>query len=209
MTVAIKGGLRPAKSVSDDSQVKFRTINFIMALPGEDTVNWGVRTLDNPSDTNFLYVSVRRVCDMVQRDIKKGLQSYLSEPHEESTWRKIRAAVTDYLARLFLMGALKGDTKDSAFVVRIGKSVTMTEEDIARGRRLEVGNRRCSHAACRVLPTGFCPGNESRIELWVEAWLQSRLYSHLLIDTVMDGAYSGWHESRVVEANSIPLLSTL
>lgn len=130
-------GITPNYPVSDDLQGRFnqgKALNMIRSFPDVGTVIWGARTLED-SD-NWRYISVRRLFTMVERDIQKSLSKLVFEPNSQPTWQRVRAAIDNYLYRLWQQGALAGNKESDAWFVEIGKDITMTEEDINQGKMI-------------------------------------------------------------------------
>jgi len=128
-------GITPNFPVSDDLQGRFnrgKALNMIRTFPDVGTVIWGTRTLED-SD-NWRYIPVRRLFSMVERDIQKALNKLVFEPNSQPTWQRVKAAIDNYLYRLWQQGALAGNKASEAWFVDIGKDITMTEDDINQGR---------------------------------------------------------------------------
>lgn len=127
-------GVAPNYPVSDDLQGRFnqgKALNMIRTFPESGTVLWGARTLED-SD-NWRYIPVRRLFNMVERDIQKALNKLVFEPNSQPTWQRVKAAVDNYLYRLWRQGALVGDKESDAWFVEIGKDITMTDDQINNG----------------------------------------------------------------------------
>lgn len=130
-------GITPQYPVSDDLQGRFnqgKALNMIRTFPDAGTVVWGVRTLED-SD-NWRYIPVRRLFNMVERDIRNSLQKLVFEPNSQPTWQRVKAAIDIYLYRLWQQGALAGNKESDAWFVEIGKDITMTDEDINQGKMI-------------------------------------------------------------------------
>lgn len=128
-------GITPNYPVSEDLQGRFnqgKALNMIRTFPDVGTVVWGARTLDD-SDS-WRYIPVRRLFNMVERDIKTSLNKLVFEPNSQPTWQRVKAAVDNYLYRLWQQGALAGNKESEAWFVEIGKDITMTEDDIKEGK---------------------------------------------------------------------------
>jgi len=123
---------------SDDLQGQFNQgsspINMIRVFGSDPPIVWGARTSQDSDD--WRYISVRRLFDSAERDIKTSLQAMVFEPNSQPTWEKVRTAITNYLRGLWSAGALVGTTEAEAFFVDIGESVTMTSDDIAQGKMI-------------------------------------------------------------------------
>ncbi|KVN11839.1 MULTISPECIES: phage tail sheath C-terminal domain-containing protein [unclassified Burkholderia] len=135
--VPLKGGLRPIFKISDEVQGHFnkgKAINMIREFHGTDPLVWGARTLQDTD--SWRYVSVRRLFNSAERDIKRAMAFAVFEPNSHPTWERVRAAVDNYLYELWEEGALLGNTPEEAYFVRVGKGVTMSETDIKLGRMI-------------------------------------------------------------------------
>jgi hypothetical protein len=135
--VLVSADLTPQYKVSDALQGQFNTgcaINMIRKFEEQGTVVWGARTLED-SD-NWRYISVRRLFDSIERDLKNAMNSMVFEPNTPPTWEKVRTAITNYMHSLWRQGALQGATEKQAYFVQIGKGTTMTDDDINQGRMI-------------------------------------------------------------------------
>lgn len=135
-------GLTPKHKVSDvvDGALNVpssggKAINVIRAFRGTGPLVWGARTLQSDQDT-WRYVPVRRLFSAAEKDIRGAMSVALFEPNSAPTWERVRAAVENYLHRLWQQGALQGSTPQAAYFVHIGRGLTMTEDDINQGRMI-------------------------------------------------------------------------
>ncbi|ECE6306222.1 phage tail sheath family protein [Salmonella enterica subsp. salamae] len=130
-------GVTPMFAVIDDFQGQYnqgKALNMIRTFPGQGTVVWGARTLED-SD-NWRYIPVRRLFNAVERDIQKALNKLVFEPNSQPTWQRVRAAVDSYLHGLWQQGALAGNSPAEAWFVQVGKDLTMTQEEINQGKMI-------------------------------------------------------------------------
>lgn len=130
-------GITPNYRVTDNLQGQFNqgmALNMIRTFPETGTVLWGARTLDD-SD-NWCYIPVRRLFDMVENNIKSALNKLVFEPNNQPTWQRAKAAVDNYLHRLWQQGALMGNKPEEAWFIEIGKDITMTDDDINLGKMI-------------------------------------------------------------------------
>ncbi|ANB73898.1 phage tail sheath family protein [Paraburkholderia phytofirmans] len=135
--ISIAGNYKPLFKVSDDLQGQYnqgKAINMIRDLDGRGPVIWGARTLEDSDD--WRYISVRRLFNSAERDIKNAMQPMVFEPNNSPTWEKVRSAVTNYLHSLWRQGALVGTTEKDAYFVAIGEGTSMTADDIAQGKMI-------------------------------------------------------------------------
>ena len=107
----------------------------------EGNLVWGARTLAG-NDNEWRYVNVRRLFNMVKASLQKATGFAVFQPNTPITWLKVRAMMESYLEDLWQAGGLVGETKEQAFFVRVGKGITMNEQDILEGRmKIDVGLR--------------------------------------------------------------------
>jgi phage tail sheath protein FI len=92
---------------------------------------WGARTMS--SNAELRYVPVRRLLIFIEESIAHGTRWVNVEPNTETTWALMRHAVTDFLRRVWLNGALVGIKDDEAYFVKCDRT-TMTQDDIDNGR---------------------------------------------------------------------------
>ncbi|WP_118985964.1 phage tail sheath family protein [Photorhabdus sp. CRCIA-P01] len=135
--VAIQGGLQPKYPVTDDLQGQYnqgKALNMIRNFPKSGTLVWGARTLED-SD-NWRYISVRRLFNSAERDIKNAMSFAVFEPNSQPTWEVVRRAIDNYLYSLWQQGGLAGNKAEQAYFVQIGKGITMTDDDIKQGKMI-------------------------------------------------------------------------
>lgn len=122
----------PAVSISDSEQAQHLTsLNMIRNLYRRPAVVWGGRT--QKDDDEWRYISVKRLFNMLERDIRDAMRSVVFNPNVPRTWMKAQTAISSYLTTLWERGGLMGRSAGEAFFVRVGRGVTMTNEDILNG----------------------------------------------------------------------------
>jgi uncharacterized protein len=77
---------------------------------------WGGRTL--ASDTDWRYLNVRRLFNMVETSILDGTQWAVFEPNDVKLWEGVKRTLTGFLTGLWRDGALFGSSADQAFYVK-------------------------------------------------------------------------------------------
>ncbi len=77
---------------------------------------WGARTL--ASDTDWRYINVRRLFNMVETTIMQGTQYAVFEPNDVTLWEGINRTLSGFLRGLWSQGALFGTSPDQAFFVK-------------------------------------------------------------------------------------------
>ncbi|MQL47153.1 phage tail sheath family protein [Photorhabdus khanii] len=127
---------KPSVAITDTDQGTMNEagINVIRAFTGKGTLIWGARTLDKTD--NWRYIPVRRLFNAAERDIKKAMQFAVFEPNSQPTWKRVQAAIDNYLYQLWQQGALAGNKPQEAYFVQIGKGVTMSDTDIQQGKMI-------------------------------------------------------------------------
>jgi phage tail sheath protein FI len=98
---------------------------------------WGARTL--ASDSDWRYINVRRLFNMVEATIAEGTQWAVFEPNDVSLWEGIKRTLNAFLRGLWSAGALFGQSVDQAFYVKCDAE-TNPPESIDQGLLIvEVG----------------------------------------------------------------------
>ncbi len=98
---------------------------------------WGARTLS--SDSDWRYLNVRRLFNMVETTILDGTQWAVFEPNDVSLWEGVKRTLDAFLTGLWRDGALFGASADQAFYVKCDAE-TNPPESIDEGKLVvEVG----------------------------------------------------------------------
>jgi len=92
-------------------------VNVIRNIDGNITV-WGARTVGGDLNTEWKYVSVRRLFLFLRDSIDQGTQWVVFEPNDRNLWEKIRRNVSDFLRIVWRSGALFGSSPEEAFYVK-------------------------------------------------------------------------------------------
>jgi phage tail sheath protein FI len=98
---------------------------------------WGARTLS--SETEWQYINVRRLFNMIETAIMDGTQYAVFEPNDITLWEGLKRTINAFLRGLWRDGALFGATAEQAFYVKCD-SETNPPESIDQGKVVvEVG----------------------------------------------------------------------
>ncbi|MCC6437417.1 MAG: phage tail sheath family protein [Acidimicrobiales bacterium] len=98
---------------------------------------WGARTLS--SDSDWRYVNVRRLFNMIEKTILDGTQWVVFEPNDQKLWEGVKRTISAFLRGLWRDGALFGATPDQAFFVKCDAE-TNPPDSIDQGKLVvEVG----------------------------------------------------------------------
>jgi len=109
---------------------------------------WGARTLVEPDNVQWRYISVRRLLSYIEKSIEIGTQWVVFEPNDQILWARVRRTVGNFLERLWREGALFGSSPGESFYVKCDADIN-THETIMLGRLyVEVG-------VCPVRPAEF------------------------------------------------------
>jgi len=102
---------------------------------------WGARTLVDPTNTQWRYISVRRLLSYIEKSIEIGTQWVVFEPNDQDLWARVTRTVSNFLEGLWREGALFGSSPAEAFYVKCDAELN-TEETMMLGRLyVEVGVR--------------------------------------------------------------------
>ncbi|MGK7905697.1 MAG: phage tail sheath family protein [Synechococcus sp.] len=109
---------------------------------------WGARTLVEPDNVQWRYISVRRLLSYIEKSIEIGTQWVVFEPNDQDLWARVTRTVSNFLERLWREGALFGGSPAEAFYVKCDGELN-TNDTIMLGRLyVEVG-------VCPVRPAEF------------------------------------------------------
>jgi phage tail sheath protein FI len=106
-------------------------INCFRYFSGRGYRLWGARTIS--SDSEWMYVNLRRYFAYLEHSIDLGTQWAVFEPNGELLWANVRRTIEDFLFNEWQMGALLGDKPEKAYFVRCDRT-TMTQNDLDNGR---------------------------------------------------------------------------
>lgn len=92
-------------------------VNCIRFFTREGVRVWGARTLA-PSASNWRYLNVRRLFNMIEESIAISTRWVVFEPNDRPLWKSIQRDVGAFLTLLWRQGALVGATPEEAFFVK-------------------------------------------------------------------------------------------
>jgi hypothetical protein len=135
----IRGVLDVERPVTQNEQSLLNPIgiNCIRPFGVRGIRIWGARTLS--SDTDWNYVNVRRLFNMVEKTILDGTQWAVFEPNDIRLWEGVKRTLNAFLRGLWLEGALFGATPDEAFYVKCDAETNPPESIDAGKLVVEVG----------------------------------------------------------------------
>jgi hypothetical protein len=136
--VVAAGAVRVGEAVSRAVHDQLHVTGINVVLPERDGLRLtAARTLSRISELRQL--SVARLLTVIRLTLERQLAWLVFEPNGEQTWRFLRRAVSDYLERLHVAGALAGATPSESYFVRCGRD-TMSANDLDNGRLIaEIG----------------------------------------------------------------------
>ena len=114
----IRGVLDLPYSVTQNEQGLLNPIgiNCIRPFGTRGIRVWGARTL--ASDSDWRYINVRRLFNMIETTILEGTQWVVFEPNDMTLWEGVKRTLDGFLRGLWSAGALFGATADQAFYVK-------------------------------------------------------------------------------------------
>ena len=116
----VMGAVELATEMNDADQAPLNEngVNCIRSFPGRGIRTWGARTLATDSDTEWMYVNVRRLFNYLTASIANGTSWAVFEPNDETLWGQLRVSVTNFLMGVWRAGGLFGSSPDEAFFVK-------------------------------------------------------------------------------------------
>lgn len=112
-------------------------VNVIRTFPGRGIRVWGARTIS--SDPSWRYLNVRRLFNYVEKSLLQGTQWAVFEPNDRHLWIRIRRDISAFLTRVWLDGALFGDTAAQAYYVKVDEENNPVETRDVGQLIIEVG----------------------------------------------------------------------
>jgi phage tail sheath protein FI len=85
------------------------------------------------SDTEWMYVNVRRLFIFLEASLDQGTQWAVFEPNDQTLWNRLIQSVSNFLTTVWREGGLMGSKAEEAFFVKCGYD-TMSQDDIQNGR---------------------------------------------------------------------------
>jgi phage tail sheath protein FI len=135
----IRGVLDVERAITQNEQSVLNPvgINCIRPFGTRGIRIWGARTLS--SDTDWRYINVRRLFNMIEATILEGTQYAVFEPNDVNLWEGVKRTLNSFLRGLWSAGALFGASADQAFYVKCDAE-TNPPESIDEGKLVvEVG----------------------------------------------------------------------
>jgi len=100
---------------SDQDQLNPNGINALRNLTNYGNVIYGARTVSQ--DSQWAYLSVRRLCIYIEQSLKYSLQWVVFEPNGQSLWATVARTIDAFLTTLWQQGGLFGATAQEAFFI--------------------------------------------------------------------------------------------
>jgi len=169
-TVRQSLGVEVAMSEITLGQLNLDGINVIRTFrPGGQPVVWGAGTLARMQgvggNTNWQYVSTRRLFEYLEESIMEGISWSVFEPHNPELWQKLKRTITDFLTRAWNDGALDGATAEQAFYVRIDDALNPPDLKALGELHIEIGCQPAYPAEFVVVAIGIWDGGSEVTEV--------------------------------------------
>lgn len=78
------------------------------------------------------------VLERIERSSREIVQQYAFQPNDAKTWAAVRAALSNYLQKVWAEGKLLGPKPTDAYAVACGLGSTMTQTDVLNGQLIAV-----------------------------------------------------------------------
>ena len=157
--VVVAGVLGIENIVSDTDQgiLNLAGINVTRVFAtGAQPVLFGARTTS--PDTNWTYVSTRRLFIYLEQSIEVALRGSVFEPNNEFLWKGLTRTITDFLTTTWRNGWLFGDTAADAFYVTIDETNNPFSEQALGRLHIELGARPTFPAEFIIVDMAIYPG---------------------------------------------------
>ncbi|OKH39730.1 phage tail protein [[Phormidium ambiguum] IAM M-71] len=114
-------------------------INCIRTFPNRGIRIWGARTLVEPDNTQWRYISVRRLMSYIEKSIELGTQWVVFEPNDEDLWQRVKRTIGNFLNTLWREGALTGSSPDQAYYIKCDEEINTPQTMLLGRLYVEVG----------------------------------------------------------------------
>jgi hypothetical protein len=130
----VRGALGVTYRVTHEEQgvLNQQGVNCIRFFTRDGVRVWGARTLAD-SSSEWRYINVRRLFNMIEESIAQSTRWVVFEPNDRSLWKAIKRDVGAFLTMVWRDGALMGKTPEEAFFVKCDEE-TNTSEVIDSGQ---------------------------------------------------------------------------
>lgn len=135
----MRGVLDIERTISQNEQALLNPIgiNCIRPFGTRGIRIWGARTL--ASDTDWTYINVRRLFNMIESTILTGTQWAVFEPNDVTLWEGVKRTLDGFLRGLWSAGALFGNSAEEAYYVKCDAETNPPESIDAGLLVVEVG----------------------------------------------------------------------
>jgi hypothetical protein len=157
--VPIQGalGLQSLLADADQGPLNLLGINILRVFPEQSQpLVWGARTTSTDSD--WLYINVRRLFIYLEQSIEQGIRWAVFEPNNPMLWGKLNRTITEFLNRV------EGDGGIQDFYVRIDAALNPPASQALGRLYLEVGIQPTYPAEFIILRIGIWQGGSSVTE---------------------------------------------
>jgi Bacteriophage tail sheath protein len=108
-------------------------INCLRYFPDRGYLVWGARTVS--SDTEVMYINVRRYLIYLEHSIDAGTQWAVFQNNGPILWARLSDSIDSFLNNEFHEGNLLGSSPSQAYFVRCDRT-TMTQNDLDNGKMI-------------------------------------------------------------------------
>jgi phage tail sheath protein FI len=119
-------GLTQLIGKQDQELLNPNGVNCLRMFTRDGVLLWGARTLAD-SASEWRYLNVRRLFNMIEESIGRSTTWVVFEPNDRPLWKAIRRDVSAFLTLLWRQGALMGRTPDEAFFVKCDEETNPTD----------------------------------------------------------------------------------
>jgi phage tail sheath protein FI len=138
-------------------------VNVIRSFPDQGIKVWGARTLADES-SEWRYVNVRRLVNMVKESIENGTRWTVFEPNDQTLWKSVERNVRAFLNQLWRQGALFGEKPEQAFFVRCDAEINPPDSVDAGKLITEIGIAPVKPAEFIIFRLGLVSGSAAEVE---------------------------------------------
>jgi hypothetical protein len=148
---------------SDHGLLNLQGINVIRVFrEGSLPVVYGART--TATDSNWIYVNVRRLFLYLEKSIQDSIRWAVFEPNNQDLWGKLRQSIGSFLLTEWQAGALFGASPKEAYYVRIDDKLNSSTDRKNGKLTIEIGIQPAYPAEFIIVRIGIWDGGSQVTE---------------------------------------------
>jgi len=158
-------GLERILSDREQGLINLQGVNALRIFPGEGKVTvWGARTTAPTVQTDWTFVSVRRLLLFIEESIQEGIRWAVFQPNAQPLWQSLKRTISEFLDRIWRAGGLAGEKREEAYQVRIDEGLNPPDLLALGQLHIEIGVAAVRPAEFIIVRIGLWDGGAKVVE---------------------------------------------